>query len=84
MFFPISTSAISIDKISNAVPLSNPRANTTFEIESGFSSTALCDDAEPIEETTPSPTLAKIVSSPAPPTNCLMLARTVILALAIN
>ena len=35
------TSAISIDKISKAVPLSNPLANTTLEIESGFSKTAL-------------------------------------------
>ncbi len=36
MFLPISISAISIDKISNAVPESNPLSNTVFEIESGF------------------------------------------------
>ena len=32
----------------------------------------------------PSPTLASTVSSPAPPTNCLILARTVTLALVIS
>jgi NADH-quinone oxidoreductase subunit N len=39
---------------------------------------------DPIDETIPSPTRARIVSSPAPPTNCLILARTVTRALAIN
>jgi hypothetical protein len=84
IFFPISISAISIDKISKAVPLSNPLFNTTFEIESGFSNTCLWSYALPILVTMPSPTRAKIVSSPAPPTNCLMFARTVTLAFAIN
>ena len=84
IFLPISISAISIDKISKAVPESNPLFNTTFEIESGFSKTSLCEAAEPIEDTIPSPTRAKIVSSPAPPTNWRILARTVTRALAIN
>ena len=37
-----------------------------------------------MEETIPSPTLASTVSSPAPPTSCLMLALTVTRALAIS
>ena len=69
MFFPMSISAISIESISNAVPASSPLANTVLEIISGFSSTALWLVAEPIVVTMPSPTLAKIVSSPAPPTS---------------
>ena len=40
--------------------------------------------AEPTVVTIPSPTRAIIVSSPAPPTNRSMLARTVTFALAIN
>ena len=84
MFLPISMSAISIDKISKAVPASKPLRSTSLEIESGFSSTDLWFSEEPIDETIPSPTRARIVSSPAPPTNCLMLARTVTRALAIN
>ncbi len=77
-------SAISIERISNAVPASRPFSSTTREIESGFSSTILCDAAEPIDETIPSPTRASTVSSPAPPTSCLMLARTVTRALAMS
>ena len=41
MFLPMSTSAISIDRISNAVPESNPLLKTVCEIISGFSSTFL-------------------------------------------
>ncbi len=77
MFLPTSTSAMSIDRISNAVPASSPFARTVFEMLSGFSSTALWLAAEPIVLTIPSPTRARIVSSPAPPTRRLMLARTV-------
>ncbi len=84
MFFPISISAISIERISKAVPESKPLAKTTLEIVSGFSITDLCEAAEPIEVTIPSPTRANTVSSPAPPTNCLMLARTVTRARVIN
>ena len=62
-------SAISIESISNAVPESNPFFRTNLDIESGFSNTDLWDSDEPMEETIPSPTRAKIVSSPAPPTN---------------
>ena len=51
-------------------------------MRSGFSSTALCEAAEPIVLTMPSPTRARIVSSPAPPTSRLMLARTVTRATA--
>jgi len=82
MFVPTSTSAISIERISNAVPASNPLANTTFEILSGFSRTSLCDLLEPIVETIPSPTLARIVASVAPPTNLSKFALTVIRAIA--
>ncbi len=63
-------------KISNAVPESNPFANTTFEILSGFSSTSLYDKLEPIVETIPSPTRAKIVDSFAPPTSLSRFALT--------
>ena len=44
---------------------------------SGFSSTSLCDSAEPMLVTMPSPTRAMIVSSVAPPTSRLRLVRTV-------
>ena len=84
MFLPTSMSAISIERISNAVPASSPLSSTTREIESGFSNTTLWLTAEPIDETIPSPTRASTVSSPAPPTNCLILARTVTRALAIS
>ena len=84
MFLPISISAISIDRISNAVPASNPFSRTVREMKSGFSSTSLCDTAEPIVDTIPSPTRASTVSSPAPPTSCLIDALTVTLALAIS
>ncbi len=50
----------------------------------GFSSTALWLSADPIVETIPSPTRARIVSTPAPPTNRWMLARTVTRAVAIS
>ena len=59
-----------------------PSTSTVLEIKSGFSSTFLWDSAEPIVLTIPSPTRARIVSSPAPPTSRLMLARTVIRASA--
>ena len=75
---------MSIDRISKAVPASKPFSSTTREIKSGFSSTLLCESDEPIDETIPSPTRASTVSSPAPPTNCLILARTVTRALAIS
>ena len=68
---------MSIDRISKAVPASKPFSSTTREMKSGFSSTLLCESDEPIDETIPSPTRASTVSSPAPPTNCLILARTV-------
>jgi hypothetical protein len=41
MFFPTSTSAMSIERISKAVPASRPRLSTALEMLSGFSSTAL-------------------------------------------
>ena len=53
-------------------------------MKSGFSSTVLCDVDEPIDDTIPSPTRASTVSSPAPPTSCLIFARTVTRALAIS
>ena len=84
IFSPTSTSAISIDNISKAVPASRPLSRTNFDILSGFSKTSLCDLADPIDVTIPSPTLAKIVSSPAPPTSCDMFALTVTLALQIS
>ena len=58
MFFPTSISAISIERISKAVPLFRPLSNTVFDIESGFSSTASYVSLEPIALTIPSPTLA--------------------------
>ena len=84
MFLPMSISAISIDRISKAVPASKPLRSTSLEIESGFSNTDLWFSDDPIEDTIPSPTRAKMVSSPAPPTNWRILARTVTRALAIN
>lgn len=69
MFLPTSTSAISIERISKAVPESSPLSKTVLEIESGFSKTFLCDSADPTVVTIPSPTLARTVSSPAPPTD---------------
>ena len=84
MFFPTSTSAMSIERISKAVPESSPLARTVFEIASGFSRTSLWEFAEPMEETIPSPTRARIVSSPAPPTRRLMFARTVTRAWAMS
>ncbi len=62
-FYQASTSAMSMDKISNAVPLSNPLSRTVLEIRSGFSKTLLWSCAEPTVVTMPSPTLAIIVSS---------------------
>ena len=84
MFLPISTSAISIDRISKAVPESRPLLKTVCEIESGFSNTFACVSELPIVLTTPSPTRAITVSSPAPPTSRSMFARTVILASAFT
>ena len=77
-------SAISMDNISNAVPASKPLARTVLDMVSGFSNTALWVLAEPMVVTIPSPTRARIVSSPAPPTNCAIFALTVTLAFAIN
>jgi hypothetical protein len=51
---------------------------------SGFSSTALWSWAEPMVETTPSPTRAMTVSSPAPPTSLSMLALTVMRLTAVS
>jgi hypothetical protein len=82
MFLPTSTSAMSMERISNAVPASSPFARTVLEIRSGFSNTALWEVADPIVLTIPSPTRARIVSSPAPPTRRLTFARTVIRASA--
>ena len=42
MLQPTSTSAISMESISKAVPESKPLSKTTFEIRSGFSSTDSC------------------------------------------
>ena len=75
---------MSMERISKAVPESSPLASTVLEILSGFSSTALCEAAEPIVETMPSPTRAMIVSSPAPPTSRSMLVRTVTRAIALS
>src|SRR6476660_3884089 len=41
MLSPTSTSAMSIERISNAVLLSSPLARTVLEMRSGFSSTSL-------------------------------------------
>ena len=65
-------------------PFSKPLSRTNFDILSGCSKTSLCDLADPIDVTIPSPTLAKIESSPAPPTSCDMFALTVTRALQIS
>ena len=83
-FLPTSTSAISMETISNAVPASSPLASTTLEMESGFSSTAAWVSAEPMVVTIPSPTRAIMVSSPAPPTSLLISALTVTCAVAMT
>ena len=69
MFLPMSISAISMERISNAVPESSPFFNTSLDMESGFSRTCLWDSDEPMDDTIPSPTRANMVSSPAPPTS---------------
>ena len=84
MFLPTSMSAMSMERISYAVPASRPLVSTSLEMLSGFSNTLLWLSDEPIEDTMPSPTRARMVSSPAPPTSCLMFARTVTRALAIS
>ena len=84
MLSPTSTSAMSTDKISNAVPASRPLPRTKRLISSGFSRTTLCVADEPIVVTMPSPTRARTVASPAPPTNPLMFARTVTRANAFS
>ena len=84
MLSPTSMSAMSIERISNAVPASSPFSSTRLEIESGFSSTCLCVSAEPIALTMPSPTRAMIVSSVAPPTSRSMLVRTVTRAFTLS
>ena len=81
---PTSKSAISIDNISNAVPESNPLLRTDLDMLSGFSSTSEYVCAEPMALTIPSPTLAIIVSSVAPPTKPGIFVRTVTLALAFS
>jgi len=78
----MSTSAMSMETISNAVPASRPRASTVLEMSSGFSSTRAWVSLLPIVLTMPSPTRAMIVSSPAPPTRRPMFVRTVTRALA--
>ena len=82
MFLPTSISAISIERISKAVPLFSPFSSTVLDIESGFSKTASYVSLEPIALTIPSPTLAIIVSSVAPPTRFGISVLTVTLALA--
>ena len=59
----MSTSKMSIDKISNAVPASRPLSRIVLEILSGFSNTTVCDSDDPIVDTIPSPTRAITVSS---------------------
>ena len=83
MFLPTSMSAMSMDRFQKPYrhpdPLStNWRWSPDFpELARGF---------RPIrwKETIPSPTRARMVSSPAPPTSWWMLARTVTRAFAIN
>ena len=77
-------SAMSMDRISKAVPASRPLVSTTLEIDSGLSSTSAWLSAEPMDETMPSPTRASTVSSPAPPTSWLIFALTVTLALQMS
>ena len=84
MLRPTSMSAMSMDKISKAVPASRPLPSTVLEMRSGFSSTSLWVWEEPTVVTMPSPTRAMMVSSPAPPTRRSMLARTVTLALLFS
>ena len=78
MLRPTSTSAISMDRISKAVPSSSPLSKTVLEICSGDSSTSVCISEEPTVETMPSPTRAITVASRS------MLARTVTRALTRN
>ena len=73
-----------MDNISNAVPESRPLLSTDLEMLSGFSNTSEYVWAEPIALTIPSPTLAIIVSSVAPPTKPGIFVRTVTLALAFS
>ena len=61
MLLPTSTSAMSIERISNAVPESKPFARTALVIKSGFSRTALWLSADPIALTMASPTRAMTV-----------------------
>ena len=82
MLRPTSTSAMSMERISKAVPASKPLLSTVRLMESGFSSTCLWFSLEPTVVTMPSPTRAMTVSSPAPPTRRSMLVRTVTRALA--
>ena len=77
-------SAMSIERISNAVPESRPRSSTTFEIWSGFSSTRMWFSADPMVVTMPSPTRATIVSSVAPPTSRSRFVRTVTRAFTLS
>ena len=77
MFVPTPTSAISIERISYAVPASRPRFSTSLEMSWGFSRTPLYVSLEPMARTIPSPTRAMMVSSVAPPTKRSKLERTV-------
>ena len=73
-----------MDKISNAVPESRLSPIPIGRWCQDFQVLLVWELAEPIEVTIPSPTRAKMVSSPAPPTSCRMFARTVTLALPIS
>ena len=84
MFCPTSISAISIERISYAVETSKPLFKTVFEIMSGFSKTSVWVKAEPTVVTIPSPTRAKIVSSPAPLTRRGRFDLKVIFALTLS
>ncbi|QYU66216.1 DNA-directed RNA polymerase subunit beta' [Leptolyngbya sp. 15MV] len=84
MLSPTSMSAMSMERISKAVPASRPDSRTLRLISSGFSRTSLWLSLEPMVETMPWPTRAMMVSSVAPPTSCLMLVRTVTRALALS
>ena len=75
--------AADLEKL-KAVCESSPFASTARAISIGLASTSLWLAQEPMADTIPSPTLAIIVSSVAPPISCLMLVRTVTRAFAFN
>ena len=72
------------ETISKAVPASRPQLITCLVIKSGLFNTTECFSHEPMAETMPSPTLARIVSSPAPPIIVLRLALTVIFTFTLS